>query len=286
MIPCLAGGLMSYCGGTISGKFKPGYDQGVSKNVLFSWSLSIADALLFVITIFLPCSQSYLPFGYDQASSMVQLNQSCNSKCACADDLFDPVCGSDNLWHVSPCHAGCSRSFSINGSDVFGNCTCVGWQAEATKGMCDQSCLIFLVTYVILSTMLTGINSLYNVPLTNIVLKCVDETDKSLALGIQTIFICIALFPSTIIYGRLLDSSCILWSTKSCTKSTGSCLAYDHRNFRLILHGFTLACRICSSICYGLNYYVAVRRAKKLEETHHKKEHENLTVQGIPLQDK
>ena len=61
---------MSYCGGMISGKFKPGYDQGVSKNVLFSWSMSIVNCLLFVIIMFIPCSQSYFPFGYDQASSM------------------------------------------------------------------------------------------------------------------------------------------------------------------------------------------------------------------------
>ena len=37
-----------------------------------------------------------------------QFNHQCNQECFCNDHQPDPVCGSDGLMYLSPCHAGCS----------------------------------------------------------------------------------------------------------------------------------------------------------------------------------
>lgn len=68
-----------------------------------------------------------------------------------------------------------------------------------------------------------------------------EERDKALALGlIAAVSSLLGFLPAPVIYGTLIDSSCLVWE-KSCGQ-TGSCWVYDTEMFRYKLHGLTAAC--------------------------------------------
>lgn len=46
---------------------------------------------------------------------VVNLEDSCNSRCSCTRNKFDPICGVNNVMYYSPCYAGCKQEhFSDN----------------------------------------------------------------------------------------------------------------------------------------------------------------------------
>lgn len=87
-------------------------------------------------------------------------------------------------------------------------------------------------------------------------LRCVKPEDKSMALGL--IAVAVGLFgkvsdqsletlsnpfgylgnvPCSIIYGAVVDSSCLFWESNC--DSIGACRVYDSVKFRLSFHGLT-----------------------------------------------
>ena len=61
--------------------------------------------------------------------------------------------------------------------------------------------------------------------------RCVDEDLKALALGLlSAVAALLGFLPNPLIYGTLIDSSCLVWET-SCGE-TGSCWIYDTTQFR------------------------------------------------------
>lgn len=54
-----------------------------------------------------------------------ELNNECNSKCACSRQNYDPICGVDGIMYYSPCHAGCSKELSMDNSKVYLDCECI-----------------------------------------------------------------------------------------------------------------------------------------------------------------
>lgn len=44
-------------------------------------------------------------------------NSSCNANCSCSLDLYNPICGVDNIMYYSPCHAGCSGSIQVHSGE-------------------------------------------------------------------------------------------------------------------------------------------------------------------------
>lgn len=67
--------------------------------------------------------------------------------------------------------------------------------------------------------------------ITSALLRCVEEQDKALGLGlIAAVSGLLGFLPNPIIYGALIDSSCLVWES-SCGH-TGSCWVYDVDGFR------------------------------------------------------
>ena len=86
--------------------------------------------------IWLTCQNQQLVGVFDATGQLldpIQIEQSCNSACNCASDVFVPVCDQSNTF-VSPCHAGCTTA-EINGN--FTDCFCAeNLNAIMTPGRC------------------------------------------------------------------------------------------------------------------------------------------------------
>ena len=63
--------------------------------------------------------------------------------------------------------------------------------------------------------------------------RSVDEEERSFALGMQfVIFRLFGYIPSPIVFGNVIDSTCIVWKA-NCGIQGGFCLLYNIEQFRL-----------------------------------------------------
>lgn len=63
--------------------------------------------------------------------------------------------------------------------------------------------------------------------------RCVEERDKTVAMGFGLTFMCLFSFiPSPIFFGTLLDATCLVWG-KTCS-GTGNCWLYDGETLRFV----------------------------------------------------
>lgn len=63
-------------------------------------------------------------------------------------------------------------------------------------------------------------------------LRSVNEEERSFALGMQfVIFRLFGYIPAPILFGNLIDSTCLLWKS-TCGEKAGRCLLYDIEQFR------------------------------------------------------
>uniref|UniRef100_A0A6B2ECB5 Putative organic anion transporter n=1 Tax=Phlebotomus kandelakii TaxID=1109342 RepID=A0A6B2ECB5_9DIPT len=218
----------------------------------------------------------------------VNLTAACNFGCECPMTDVEPVCGNNGLTYFSPCHAGCtafsSRSNYTNCACVHSNATSVyngggGSQAQAsiaspdfaevtvvpvaTAGPCNSPCrtiypfliLLFFMTFIVAATQM---------PLLMIVLRSVSNEERSFALGMQfVIFRLFGYIPAPIVFGSLIDSTCLLWKS-TCGESGGRCLIYDIEKFRYKYVGLCTAIKIVALAIFFLDWWL-VKRRKHLE---------------------
>lgn len=218
----------------------------------------------------------------------VNLTAACNFGCECHMTDVEPVCGNNGLTYFSPCHAGCTSSSSSN----YSNCACVhqnvtrkqvyegadGAQAHAlnsefqevtvipvaTAGPCHKPCrtifpfliLLFFMTFIVASTQM---------PLLMIVLRSVSEEERSFALGMQfVIFRLFGYIPAPILFGNLIDSSCLLWKS-SCGEAGGRCLIYDIEKFRFKYIGLCTGIKVVALSIFIVDWWL-VRNRKHLDK--------------------
>ncbi|XP_053661758.1 solute carrier organic anion transporter family member 4A1 [Anopheles marshallii] len=285
-----------FIGGCILKRFqlKP---KGAVQFVLISnlICLSCYGLLFFLGCENLKMAGTTIPYYNSSAHNVepfqVNLTAACNFGCECHMYDVEPVCGNNGLTYFSPCHAGCT---AFSSSSNYTNCACVqanvtnnsiyrgaeGAQAQAlnaheafaevtvvpvaTAGVCNTPCrtiypfliLLFFMTFVVASTQM---------PLLMIVLRSVSEEERSFALGMQfVIFRLFGYIPAPIVFGNLIDSSCLLWKS-TCGEKGGRCLIYDIEKFRYKYVGLCASIKIIALVIFIIDWWL-VRRRKNLDK--------------------
>lgn len=134
----------------------------------------------------------------------------------------------------------------------------------ATAGPCHKPCrtifpfliLLFFMTFIVASTQM---------PLLMIVLRSVSEEERSFALGMQfVIFRLFGYIPAPILFGNLIDSSCLLWKS-TCGEAGGRCLVYDIEKFRYKYIGLCTGIKVVALSIFIVDWWL-VKNRKHLDK--------------------
>lgn len=121
------------------------------------------------------------------------------------------------------------------------NCSCLPAPRLATPGFCTSDCGVVFALFLVMQNFLTFIGASGHAGNALLHFRCVDKHDKSLAIGIaETLMSLLAFIPAPIIFGMIIDSTCLVWSESCGTR--GNCWLYDTTRMRrvpnLIAAGF------------------------------------------------
>ncbi|XP_078576841.1 uncharacterized protein LOC144862330 [Branchiostoma floridae x Branchiostoma japonicum] len=193
----------------------------------------------------------------DIPMTSTNLSDTCNADCNCKTAFLVPTCGANNVQYFSPCFAGCTgESTDDNGIKRFTNCSCVstnttdGRQDAHEKPCPSPSCgnmSVFLFLFFLLMVV-----TIMEIPAaTGATLRCVPESQRSLALGVQTIILrFLGSIPGPIVFGKIIDSTCLVWQEKCGER--GSCWIYDKESMAYKFLMVALIWQAISLVGFGL----------------------------------
>ncbi|XP_076158512.1 solute carrier organic anion transporter family member 2B1 isoform X2 [Alosa pseudoharengus] len=229
-------------------------------------TVSVLVCIIFAVPLlFLGCpTQSIAGLNISKQNN----SSDCSVPCSCSDEAFNPVCGSNGVEFRSPCHAGCKTAvFDDTTRNVvnYTDCGCIDLQSipsYAVPGDCGSNCTHLLLPFMVLSSLTCCIASLSQTPSFMMILRTVTPEYKSFALGIQfMLFRVLAFLPAPVLYGKAIDTTCILWGEK-CGKQM-ACQYYDLDKFRQRFLGLQTFFVIGGLVCFFLSFVVHKNTASK-----------------------
>ncbi|XP_006811361.2 solute carrier organic anion transporter family member 3A1-like [Saccoglossus kowalevskii] len=201
-----------------------------------------------------PCEGPYLERSRD--SSLIT---ECNTDCSCKLDHYQPVCGSNGLNYYSPCYAGCSESI---GPKNYTMCACIDdinlESTFASDELCIEPICNYVAGFMFFMAVFAIANATISLPVTMVTLRCVDENKKSYSLGMKSTIRNLLLIPYSIVAGKLMDSTCILWREEGGER--GACAQYDNYLFRVVFLGASCALSGVSFIMFCFTLFLLKRR--------------------------
>ncbi|XP_008217820.1 solute carrier organic anion transporter family member 74D [Nasonia vitripennis] len=279
--------------GLVISKYKP------RARYLAGWNVMVgAISVLGMISYaFLGCPANDNQIAVADDGSLKTL-MPCNEHCHCDYVTYNPVCSENGQTFISACHAGC-KTVRVDGSGakVYTDCSCIKPSlsqvfaqvstneamttttttqrafidpsvpytlGSAVPGSCSIDCLdkfyIFLAVVCLLKfSGATGRASNFLVSV-----RCVDEKDKTVAMGFSlTIMSLFAFIPSPILFGFILDKTCLVWG-KTCS-GTGNCWLYNGETLRYLMN-FTAATFVTMGTLFDVGVWYYVKDVKIFDE--------------------
>ncbi|XP_066301944.1 solute carrier organic anion transporter family member 4C1-like [Branchiostoma lanceolatum] len=203
----------------------------------------------------------------------IALLSDCNSNCSCTT-YYNPVCGRNGLTFFSPCHAGCAEhDFQ---KQTYSTCYCVGpdrntttfsnsTEPDVVPGYCEKDCGLLLPLLAMVFIWASGLSGV--VPLLIFVLlRSVEERQRSMAVGISSVVgRLLGAIPGPILFGALVDRSCLLWGQTCGSGDRGACLLYDSVNMSNYLFAASFTCNFLGLASLLIALYAWKKR--RSEET-------------------
>ena len=260
-----AGGGGTLLGGYVTRRFRLSR-SGVLKMWMYCQLITVPMVFGFLLT----CPDqnfSGVNVHYTESEANAEGNYSldnfCNQGCGCSQDDFDPVCGADNKMYYNPCFAGCMDAFSDEGAPTnFTNCQCINsseFEQIAVKEHCDLHCVYLypLIAALFVNVFFTFMSAMPNVVAT---LRSVEPVHRSLALGIESIFLRVmGTIPGPILFGALIDQTCTLWQQKECQEGVGNCLFYDNYQMGVLILSAVLVVKLLGIVFFAVALYFSKR---------------------------
>lgn len=290
LIGMILGFLLS---GLVISKFKPG------PRPLLGWNVIVGVLFIMgqVVFIFLGCKDPGIR-GVDLVTMQMNLSESCNANCNCAGVKYSPVCHEPTkTTFFSACHAGCQVMMN---NKEFGNCSCLSsnpdyetdvpdrivivedeaYQPGTYKstynkvrtGPCTSNCNRPYLIFAVISCVIQALGCSGKIGNVLVNFRSVDKKDKSFAQGVTLMIVSLfALIPGPIIYGAIIDSTCLIWEETCGTR--GNCWFYNRENFRYLVNVtsvgfFVIAVLFDAMVCYlgkDLDLYGAEESDKRRE---------------------
>jgi hypothetical protein len=106
-----------------------------------------------------------------------------------------------------------------------------------TPGACIKGCAFGFYTFSIVSSVINCFGASGRIGNLLVNYRCVSHQDKSVTQGLILMLVSLfALIPGPILFGRIIDQTCLVWTEDQCSGRRGNCQFYDQRLFRYYIN--------------------------------------------------